>query len=284
MSDLPLTWLADELRAAGLPVVEVEGWKTRGAVSRTQGRKFEPIGQLWHHSADVARTGAADVADDAGLIGLITNGRGGSSPLAGPLYNVHFTRVPEVHIIAAGRANHAGRGSWPGVPKDSGNTTLVGLNLENDGLGEDYTPEQLSVALMASAVIARRLEHDAAAIAMHREYSSEGKPDPAGIEGPWWRSEVAQRLDTAAPAPRPQPSEEDVMHPVLICYHAGRKGHFLVEGSTVRPVKTPADLAIYRAQCKLEANQPERQRRWIDLSTPGADQSSLIDALERSKV
>lgn len=93
---------------------------------------------------------------------------------------------------------------------------------------------------------------------------------------------MARVAHHAGSTPSPQPSEEDVMHPVLICYHAKKKGHFLVEGSTVKPVNGEADLAVYRQQCQLEANQPERQRRWLDLSTPGADQGPLIDALIRA--
>jgi hypothetical protein len=184
----PLQWLADELRAAGLNVIEEPGWRTRGATSKSTGKLFDPIGQIIHHSADVAREGLADDLDDAGLVNLIVHGR---ADLPGPLYQIHIDRDGEVHVIAAGRANHAGRGSWEGIPKDSGNMTTVGIDFENNGVGEGWPANQIHVGHVVSAVIARKLGHDAKQIAMHREYSSEGKIDPTGIDGNDWRAKVA---------------------------------------------------------------------------------------------
>lgn len=96
--------LADRLRAAGVKVVEYDGWKLRGSDT------FNPKGVLAHH------TGPGSV--DA-LVRLCVNGR---SDLPGPLDQVVLAPDGTAYVIAAGRSNHAGAGSWRGL---SGNTSLV---------------------------------------------------------------------------------------------------------------------------------------------------------------
>lgn len=49
-----LTWLADVLRAAGLPVHEMDGWRTRGI------DRFDPIGVVLHHTATGPATADKD--------------------------------------------------------------------------------------------------------------------------------------------------------------------------------------------------------------------------------
>ena len=63
-----LTDLAAVLRAAGLTVIELDGWRSNGRPKTTGG--FDPVGILWHHTggtpdtreyADwMARTGPVD--------------------------------------------------------------------------------------------------------------------------------------------------------------------------------------------------------------------------------
>src|SRR5690606_25838951 len=98
-------WLADELRAAGLKVVEVDGWKNRGRPASTG--HFDPKGaSTVHHTGSL--TSASNPA--AGL-SLLINGR---SDLPGPLCQIATAYDGTVYVIAAGRANHAGRVGKPG--------------------------------------------------------------------------------------------------------------------------------------------------------------------------
>lgn len=90
---------ADEILAAmrrwGIPYVEVPGWRTRG-----NGRAWGDVtGFMWHHTGD-------DAPDSADLA-IVTNGRAG---LSGPLCNFGLDDHGNVHLVAAGPANHAGGG------------------------------------------------------------------------------------------------------------------------------------------------------------------------------
>src|SRR5918992_4140221 len=88
------TNLAEALRASGVDVREESGWQSRGKDS------FNPRGVVCHH------TGPGRV--DA-LLRLCIQGR---SDLPGPLANVVLDPSGVAHVIAAGRANHAGPGRW----------------------------------------------------------------------------------------------------------------------------------------------------------------------------
>jgi hypothetical protein len=116
-------------------VVEVPGWQTRGA---TWPRV--PVGIIDHHDASSRKSG------EWGALGIIRDGRTG---IPGPLSQFQGARcldgVPRFAVVAAGRANHAGKGGpyrFPDgltVPKDSGNSWLYGAEWANDGVGEPYT-------------------------------------------------------------------------------------------------------------------------------------------------
>lgn len=209
-----LTDLADQLRARGLTVVEVPGWKTRGYAGWGL---YGVRGVLHHHTA----TGrAAFASSNMPTLNLLVNGR---SDLPGPLCNLGFGRDGTVYVIAAGWANHAGRGHAAGIPADSGNGWLVGIEAESSGVPPyDWTPDQLRVwpylgaAIEAAYLMA--LPPDMRLQLGHREYSSEGKIDPAGVSMDELRASINRVLDgktvgtqSTAPAPAPVPREWDEM-------------------------------------------------------------------------
>src|SRR5579871_6896323 len=115
-----LTWLADILRNAGLKVAECPGWQTRG-----HGDMGEVKGILCHHTAG-GKTGNMPSLD------TIINGR---PDLSGPLAQLGLGRDGTFYIIAAGRCYHAGTGAWKGVT--TGNSSFIGIEAENTGLGDD---------------------------------------------------------------------------------------------------------------------------------------------------
>jgi hypothetical protein len=112
------TGLANRIRAKGVRVVEVAGWKTRGSTS------YEPDLALHHHTAG-ARNGTVP------SLATCLYGRPG---LTGPLCQVLQSRESDAndiaYVIAAGRANHAGVGEWRGI---SGNSRAGGVEVEHVG-------------------------------------------------------------------------------------------------------------------------------------------------------
>lgn len=178
---MALTWLAADLRAAGLDVREIDGWQTRARPGT-----FDPVGVLIHHTGTTNRT------SDAPSLQVCISGR---VDLAGPLCQLLIARSGVVYVIAGGRCNHAGEGALaPVVPTNTGNTKLVGIELENLGTGTEAFPaRQVEVAQIASAVVLRRLGQPAARCWGHKEYTTR-KPDPRGIDMNQFRAGVAIRL------------------------------------------------------------------------------------------
>ncbi|MET9272092.1 LysM peptidoglycan-binding domain-containing protein [Kribbella sp. NPDC003557] len=164
MSTVP--WMADAFRSNGLKVLEVTGWKTRGRPGT-----FEPRGVVFHHTASGRNGGSAP------SIKTVLNGRPG---IPGPLCQVLIGRDLTVRVIAAGRANHAGLGGpIIGIPKDSGNSFLIGVEVENDGVGETWTPGLLQTCDTVFATLLLGLRRQPAMLIGHKEWAPKRKIDPA---------------------------------------------------------------------------------------------------------
>lgn len=170
-----LTWLADELRKAGLRVVEVPGWETRGSSD------FHPEGMTWHATAG-SRHGTPQ--DETRVI------LNGSSTAPPPIAQLMLWRDGTVYVCAAGRCNHNKVG-WDGPNKGLGNSRLLGIEMANDNRGEPWPAVQLDAARRATAAILKRLGADPMRrLAAHYEHQpwatrpqGEGstKSDPAGV-------------------------------------------------------------------------------------------------------
>ena len=126
-----LTWLPIVLKQAGLKVSEVPGWQNRG--STDVGRIF---GVVCHHTVG-RRTGNMPSLD---------NLRDGDANLRGPKAQLGLGRDGTFYVIAAGRANHAGRGGFvfsengTKIPIVNGNSNLIGIEGENTGAADDPWP------------------------------------------------------------------------------------------------------------------------------------------------
>ena len=176
---MKLSDLATVLRRGGIKVVETAGWSTRGYNGQDLARVD---GVLWHHTATNRN---AFIGNPAPTLNLCIAGR---SDLPGPLCHIVLGRDGTCYLIAAGLANHAGRGTGAGIPTDSGNYYLIGIEMESSGVAPwDWTPEQLYWAPKVGAVLERAyLEDQPAELRLqigHMEYSYEGKIDPAGWPG-----------------------------------------------------------------------------------------------------
>lgn len=156
-----LTWLADELRSAGLTVVEEPGWELRGRPG-----SFDPVGVLLHHTSSNPKGG------NFAALKTVRDGRPEDN-LPGPLSQLMLGRDGTWRVIAAGRCNHAGAGKWRG--HTNGNRDFLGVEAENDGKGEVWPEAQLESYARGVACILKRLKADASMAAGHKEYAT-----PAG--------------------------------------------------------------------------------------------------------
>ena len=174
-------WIPDQLETAGLTVVREWGWDLRGSPS------FNPQGVVCHHTASAP-------GNNAPSLGICINGR---PDLPGPLCQILIARDGTCHVIASGTANHAGAGGWRGL---TGNTSVFGIEVENNGLGEPWTGHLLDVFARACAALLRGMgDTDADNVCLHREWAPTRKPDPAGPgfpqDGNTWRTRVQAALN-----------------------------------------------------------------------------------------
>jgi hypothetical protein len=117
--------------------------------------------------------------------------------------------------VASGLCNHAGAGVLPGIPRDQGNYFLIGVEMESSGVAPwDWTPDQIRVVPYLGAALERayllHLPEPERIQAGHKEYSSEGKIDPAGWPGDMdgLRGSINAVLSGAVTTP---PKEEEAM-------------------------------------------------------------------------
>ena len=181
-------WIADKARQWGLTVMEVDGWRERGSES------FNPAGVVCHHTAGAA-------SGDMPSLRLLITGR---ADCPGPLCNVGLARSGTVYVIAAGRANHAGKGGWRGL---AGNSSVLGIEAENTGNGEEWPAAQLDAYRRLAAAFVDGLKSGPELVCAHREWAPGRKPDPRGVEMEEFRQAVAQLLGAPpSPPPRPEPT------------------------------------------------------------------------------
>lgn len=182
------TGLVKHLRRWGLNVQESEGWRFRG-----RPYNFYPKGILVHHTASSSGSG------NFGSEGIVTFGRSG---LPGPLSQFLLGRDGTVKIIAAGYSNHAGYGGpRAGIPANQGNTYTIGIEAENNGIGEPWNPKQLQAYYrLCAALLVWIGERDVDKVFGHKEWTSR-KIDPAGINMNTFRANVQKALNAGPVRP-----------------------------------------------------------------------------------
>jgi hypothetical protein len=143
-------WLADVLRAAGLTVVEQPGWRGRGA----NGQLEAVDGLVVHHTA-------SSLSHSLSLsLSIVTNG---NAVAPGPIAQVMFWRDGTAHMIADGRANHAGKGGPWGdwLPRDRANWRTIAFECVNNGVGGQWSPDLVAAMEIGSAAVMRHLGYGA---------------------------------------------------------------------------------------------------------------------------
>lgn len=203
---LPST-LATTLRAAGLKVVEIDGWKTRGRPASTG--EFRPVGVLNHHTG--AFDGVGDPANDLTYANwLFKTGRPDLPP---PLCQLSLSAEAVVYLGAAGRANHAGLAKASGsVASGDGNALYVGIEWMLSGK-QPIPAKMYAAGATLNAVLLRVLGSSVQAVSCHYQTSVTGKwdiGDPNGIplngtrvlDVPKFRRAVQQEKDRLASPPK----------------------------------------------------------------------------------
>lgn len=198
-----LTWMADVLRKAGLPVREVAGWKTRG-----HGAMGEILGVLAHHTAG-PKTGNFPSEN------VVLNGRPG---LEGPLANLGLARDGTWVVVSAGQAWHAGTGSISWCPANTGNSHLIGVEAESCGTVDDWTDAQRGSYPRGVAALLSHLGLGSYRAIGHKEWAPGRKIDPAFWDMNAFRADVGRWQNAAAPAQSTDPApartvpEDDAMY------------------------------------------------------------------------
>ncbi|QJW90582.1 N-acetylmuramoyl-L-alanine amidase [Spirosoma taeanense] len=189
-----LIWLPSVLNDAGLKVALVDGWETRG-----RGDVGTIFGVICHHTAGV-NTG------NMPSLKTLINGR---SDLPGPLAQLGLGRDGTYYVIAAGRCNHAGVGSFRGL--SNGNKNFIGIEAENTGLGSDFPwPDiQMDAYHRGVAAILKHLGRGAGNCCAHKEYAlPAGRKNDPLFNMNSFRSRVAELLNDGVPARPRIPSIE----------------------------------------------------------------------------
>jgi N-acetylmuramoyl-L-alanine amidase len=160
-----LTWLPKALRDAGLTVVEVDGWQSRG-----HGDMGPVKFVICHHTAEPIDSNTMP------SMSILINGR---PDLKGPLCNLALGQDGIFYMVAAGKAWHAGAGLWRGL--SDGNGAAIGIEAENNGRGEPWPEIQMAAYAMGCAAILKYIKAPPDMVCGHKEYAlpKGRKPDPS---------------------------------------------------------------------------------------------------------
>jgi hypothetical protein len=173
------TGIKERIERKGIETVEVAGWRTRSAGS------YGPRGSVNHHTAG-GKNGAVP------SLATVIFGR---TDVPGPLVQVLQSREPvgwdKAYLIAAGRANHAGKGGWNGL---SGNSSVGGLEVEHVGTGTvSVLRLEVSARIQAALLEAPGSSRDAGFCCQHAEWAPTRKVDFRDLS-PWNVHTFRQRV------------------------------------------------------------------------------------------
>lgn len=190
-------WLAKELRAAGLKVVEVEGWENRGRPASTG--NFDPRGPVTTHHTGSTTSASRQMPTLQTLIK-------GRPDLPGPLAQVGVAYDGTVYIIAAGRANHAGRigkRGIAGMPYGAdGNALAIGDEVDTNGTQRMPAPQRNAIAGV-NAVVLKHFKRGTDYSHRHEDISGTGKWDLGSLTTAQVRGDAGARLKVLSTAPAP---------------------------------------------------------------------------------
>jgi len=278
MDGVSLPNLADILRAEGLDVQEWGGWEHN---SRSTGGYNSPgvMAVVVHHTASGSGTSfqndwsyCAQGHQDA------------------PVANCLLGRQGQWGVHAGGASNHAGKGgpwntSKGQIPLDSANSRTIGIEAQNNGVGENWSPDMVeSYEIGVGAMCKAYILQPGSDVPAHFEWAPTRKIDPWGgntptpgfpYTGPYewlmsgFRNGVAGRMAGGLP---PVQGGDDVLYRIAIKrdnsipvdQRANAKFVGMIDanglGHTISWVRTQAEYDQYKT---LKA--PERELFMADL-------------------
>lgn len=176
------TSMADVLRAAGLRVVEVSGWRTRG-----HGEMKAVKGIAIHYTATSARA--------QGNMPTLNILRTGYAGLAGPLSQLGLGRDGTWYVVAAGRCYHAGKADSTAMT----NSYALGVEAEHSGSGP-WPKAQYDSYVRGVAALARHYGVENKNIRGHKEFAIPyGRKSDPNFDMGKFRRDVAAVGTPAAP-------------------------------------------------------------------------------------
>jgi N-acetylmuramoyl-L-alanine amidase len=207
-----LTDLADVVRAARLPCVEVDGWRVRTRSGSPAGYNHDcPDHVMVHHTA------SRPVTDGRPDVFYIVNAK------TAPICNLYVDRKGQVWVVAAGPSNTNGKGSAPWttrVPDNMMNAHAIGIECANDGVGEQWPTVQQTAIVRLCAALCVAYGISVYNVRAHHEWAPSRKIDPAGPSAwasgssSWdmerFRADVGRAV-VPTPKPPTTPSEDDDM-------------------------------------------------------------------------
>ncbi|AYQ99975.1 lysin A [Mycobacterium phage Nebkiss] len=180
-------WLAEVLRDEGLRVFEVDGWQNRG-----QGDQGRFWGVVFHHTGSPSETPE----------GIAFH------PTLGLAAHILIRPNGDVWVCGIGKANHAGKGSWWGVPTDNGNPVLLGVEvaiLPREGAPHrsGWPDVQYDATVKVHAALLRKLGLGSDRVISHKEWAQlgpagwrQGKWDPGAIDMNVFRADVQAQINS----------------------------------------------------------------------------------------
>lgn len=216
-------WLARDFRAAGLEVIEVEGWENRGRPASTG--HFNPDGPVTDH-----HTGVTSSATSPGpTLRTLIEGR---PDLPGPLCQWSVRHDGVVVVIAAGRANHAGRVGRSGVAGmplgADGNALALGDEIDTNGTQTMPDAQRRAVAI-TNAVAVRHFDRGVEYIHRHEDISSTGKWDLGSLTTKQLRDDardIPQEDDMPAYRQWDQADKDALVNDIRKGLHGGEQSRF----------------------------------------------------------
>ena len=216
MGDRWLLELADVCRQSGYPVVEVEGWQHRARSSGGYG-DGKPDHVMCHHTASGP---ASDGWPDVDYMTF--------NHTDAPLCNLYLSRDGTIYVCAGGATNTNGSGDCPHLSPDTMNTSAIGIEAGNDGVGEHWPEVQQSAYVTLCRVLCDAYRIPLDHCHGHAEWAPSRKIDMAGNSryangGATWnfdafRADIAGSPTPAPGEPVPAPPEEEDMSRYLVAH------------------------------------------------------------------
>jgi N-acetyl-anhydromuramyl-L-alanine amidase AmpD len=203
----------------------------------------------------------------------------GRTDLPGPLAQLGLGRDGTWYVIAAGRANHAGAGSWRG--EVNGNSNFIGVECENAGRPDDqpWPPVQRASLVHGVAALLRHAGSSADCCAGHKEYAlPPGRKVDPPFEMAQLRQQVADVLSGALPPLTPIPAQEPVAPAGGIARPTVRRGSAgpFVQILQERLGLKPAD-GIFGAQTEAAVRAFQRDHQLVPDGIVGPKSWALFD-------